>query len=74
MVNSMLPKPVFSPTIQPVQIFQKAIKVLKFLIEKDAQHTKLKKVPVLFWYSVGTPKPKNLIKNFQTLTGLCKQD
>jgi len=57
--------------INNIQEFEKndeeAIKVLKFLIEKDAQYTKLKKVPVLFWYSVGTPKPKNLIKNFQTL-------
>jgi len=57
--------------INNIQEFEKndeeAIKVLKFLIEKDAQYTELKKVPVLFWYSVGTPKPKKLIMNWETL-------
>ena len=57
--------------VNNIQEFEKkdeeAIRALKFLIEKDYQYTKQKKAPVLFWYSVGTPKSKNLIKNYQTL-------
>ncbi|SHO42839.1 hypothetical protein NSIN_10196 [Nitrosotalea sinensis] len=38
-----------------------AVEHLEFLINKDNEYTQLKKVPVLFWYSVG--KPKNELHN-----------
>ena len=42
-------------------------KILNNLLEKDMQYTVEQKVPVLFWYSVGTPKPKKQIINWETL-------
>ena len=47
---------------------QAAIDALEFLLKKDAEYTKLDKVPVLFWYSVGTPKPKKSIAHWITLS------
>lgn len=44
-----------------------AIVALEFLLKKDEEYTKLNKVPVLFWYGVGAPKPKHAIKNYETL-------
>ena len=36
---------------------------IKFLITKDQELTENGKVPVLFWYSIITPKPQNEISN-----------
>lgn len=46
---------------------REANETLEFLLKKDAEYTHLKKVPVLFWYSVGTPKPLNRIKYSEIL-------
>lgn len=44
-----------------------AIAALEFLLKRDEEYTKLNKVPILFWYGVGVPKPKHTIKNYETL-------
>lgn len=46
---------------------EEAIRTLEYILEEDAKYTKLNKVPVLFWYSVGKPKPRNQIKYFEIL-------
>lgn len=35
---------------------REAADALDFLLRKDLEYTELRKVPVLFWYGVGTPK------------------
>lgn len=35
---------------------KEAVDALEFLLNKDQEYTKSGKVPVLFWYGVGTPK------------------
>lgn len=46
---------------------EEAVKTLEYLIEEDRKCTKLKKVPVLFWYGVGSPKPRDHIKHAEIL-------
>jgi len=38
-----------------------AVKALDYIIQKDNELSKSKKIPVLFWYSVGSPKLKKEI-------------
>ena len=40
---------------------------IELLISRDDQFTQEGKVPVLFWYSVVTPKPKNEISTNELL-------
>lgn len=47
---------------------REAIETLEFLLQKDAEYTESKKVPVLFWYGVGMPRPKEHIRNYETLS------
>ena len=35
---------------------------LKKILDYDEKLTKEKKIPVLFWYSIGKPKPRELIR------------
>lgn len=42
-------------------------KVLEQLLFKDKELTKMKKVPVLFWYGIGIPKPIKCISDWETL-------
>jgi SAM-dependent methyltransferase len=44
-----------------------ALETLQYILEQDAIYTKSKQVPVMFWYSVGTPKSKCNIKNWELL-------
>lgn len=37
---------------------KEATEELKLLIKKDEEYSQLKKVPILFWYSVGKPRQK----------------
>ena len=45
-----------------------AVGALEFLLKTDAKYTELKKVPVLFWYSAVTQKPKENIVSWETLS------
>ena len=45
---------------------EEAKQTLEFLLTKDEEYTKLDKVPVLFWYGVGIPKPEHDIKSLET--------
>ena len=44
-----------------------AIHALEFLLKNDLEYTKSKRVPVFFWYGVVKPKPKDHIKDRETL-------
>lgn len=44
-----------------------ANKTLEFLLKNDMEYTRSRKVPVLFWYGVGTPKPLDKISWHETL-------
>jgi len=46
---------------------EQAQKTLQWLLEMDKKYTLEKKVPNLFWYSIGTPKTKGKIKSFEIL-------
>lgn len=52
---------------------KEANETLEFLLKKDAEYTYSKKVPVLFWYSVGTPKPLDKIRWRETLPNVIHQ-
>lgn len=47
-----------------------ANEALEFLLKNDAKYTHLKKVPVLFWYGVGTPKSLYKISGWETLSSV----
>lgn len=44
-----------------------AVEALEFLIAKDIEYTEFRRVPLLFWYSIGEPKRKQDISHSDIL-------
>jgi SAM-dependent methyltransferase len=44
---------------------EEAKHTLQFLINKDEEYTRLGRVPILFWYGVGVPKPEHDINSLE---------